>query len=143
MTIHTILSLLKQVKQTGLDRWLACCPAHEDHTPSLAIRELDDGRTLIHCFAGCDVQQIVDAIGLPLEELFPPRLTKKHAVKGEARPFPAADILRAVAFEALVVLVYGSAMLAGHSFTEPERQRLMVAVARLQAAVTAGGLTHD
>lgn len=29
------------------------CPAHEDNTDSLSIRQTLDGKVLIHCFAGC------------------------------------------------------------------------------------------
>ena len=46
------LDLLEDVRQTGLDQWMARCPSHEDKTPSLSIREGDDGRVLLHCFAG-------------------------------------------------------------------------------------------
>ena len=64
MNIDNLLSRLHKVKKTGPDRWLACCPAHEDKTPSMAIRELGDGRILIHDFAGCSVEAILDAVGL-------------------------------------------------------------------------------
>lgn len=30
-----------------------CCPSHEDKNPSLSVNVGDDGRALIHCFAGC------------------------------------------------------------------------------------------
>ncbi len=30
----------------------ACCPCHEDHEPSLSITDGQDGRLLVHCFAG-------------------------------------------------------------------------------------------
>jgi hypothetical protein len=41
--------------------WLCRCPAHEDRTPSLSIRETD-GKLLVHCHAGCDQQAVVDAL---------------------------------------------------------------------------------
>lgn len=34
-------------------RWIARCPAHDDSEPSLSIGTGDDGRVLLHCFAGC------------------------------------------------------------------------------------------
>lgn len=34
-------------------RHLVRCPAHEDNTESLSIRQTLDGKILIHCFAGC------------------------------------------------------------------------------------------
>ena len=41
---------------------MARCVAHEDGNPSLSIRDSDDGRILIHCFAGCDQNVVVDAL---------------------------------------------------------------------------------
>jgi putative DNA primase/helicase len=32
--------------------WVACCPAHEDRTPSLSLRDSTNGRVLVHCHAG-------------------------------------------------------------------------------------------
>jgi hypothetical protein len=61
----------------------------------------------------------------------------------EKRPFPAADVLRAIAFEALVVATAGAALLSGHPFSAADRERLMAAVARIQAALSAGGLDRE
>jgi hypothetical protein len=68
-----ILGRLEQVRQTGPDRWIARCPAHEDRSPSLSIREADGGRLLLHCFSGCAVQDVLRAAGLGYEDLFPLR----------------------------------------------------------------------
>lgn len=111
MSAEILLSRLERVKRTGAGRWLARCPAHDDEGPSLSIRELDDGRVLVHCFAGCAVHSVLSAVGLSFNDLFPPG-DLGHRAKREGRPFPAADILRAIAFEALVVAVAGSSMLA-------------------------------
>jgi hypothetical protein len=42
--VTRLLDRLQGVKRTGPSRWIARCPAHEDRRPSLAVRELDDGR---------------------------------------------------------------------------------------------------
>lgn len=47
---------------------LCRCPAHSDNTPSLSIRQGNKG-ILVHCFAGCDPENILRAIG----RLSPPR----------------------------------------------------------------------
>lgn len=70
MQISDFLARLDGVKKHG-DRYTAKCPAHDDHTPSLSIREGADGRILLHCFAGCSVDQIVGAMGLKIVDLFP------------------------------------------------------------------------
>ena len=43
-------------------RHLVPCPAHDDATPSLSIRQTQDGNLLIHCFAGCTFGAILDAL---------------------------------------------------------------------------------
>lgn len=37
------------------------CPAHQDRSPSLSVREAQD-RVLLHCFTGCTFEQIVAAL---------------------------------------------------------------------------------
>ncbi len=65
---------------TGQDQWIARCPSHVDRTPSLSIAEKDD-RVLIHCYAGCCVNEVVDAVGLKITDLFPPRQDRGKPVK--------------------------------------------------------------
>jgi len=67
--IENILSRLEKVKGRN-GAYTACCPAHSDKSPSLAIRELDDGRILMKCFGGCSVQEIMGAIEMEMEDLF-------------------------------------------------------------------------
>ena len=37
------------------------CPAHDDARPSLSITERD-GRTLLHCFAGCTQEAVIETL---------------------------------------------------------------------------------
>lgn len=140
MAVDKLLSRLENVKRTGPGRWIARCPAHADKRASLSIRELEDSRVLVHDFAGCTVQEVVAAVGLDMTALFPEREIQ-HG-KPERRPIPAADILRCIAFEALVVSAAAGAILAGEPLSSVDRERLTLAAARLQAAVKAGGLAH-
>ena len=50
--------------------FIARCPAHEDRSPSLSIREGQDGRTLLHCFAGCSVESVCHALKIKVSDLF-------------------------------------------------------------------------
>lgn len=50
--------------------WIACCPAHADARASLSIASAPDGRVLLHCFAGCDFEEIARALGLEPRDLF-------------------------------------------------------------------------
>lgn len=38
------------------------CPAHNDRNPSLSVSRGNDGRMLLHCFAGCDFKSVLNAI---------------------------------------------------------------------------------
>ena len=68
MNAQDVLDRLEKV--TGSKgKWIACCPAHQDKSPSLAVTETDD-RVLVHCFSGCDTQDVTAAIGLNLADLF-------------------------------------------------------------------------
>lgn len=138
MTVETLLSRLDHVKQTGAGRWLARCPAHDDKSPSLSIRETDDGRILVHCFTGCDVNSIVQAVGLTLGDLFPDRPID-HSVPRERRPFPAEDVLRAVSFETTVVSLLASKILRNEVFSDDDYARLRLAADRLDRAVLIAG----
>jgi hypothetical protein len=52
------------------DSWVAQCPAHEDGSPSLSILRKPDGMLLVHCFAGCGVDEVMGALGLELRDLW-------------------------------------------------------------------------
>lgn len=45
------------------------CPAHEDRSPSLSVRAVDD-RVLVHCFGGCAVDEVLAAVGWVRRDLF-------------------------------------------------------------------------
>ena len=60
--LDEVLSRLEGARRCA-GGWVACCPAHDDHTPSLSICEGSDGRVLLHCFAGCCYQAIIAAFG--------------------------------------------------------------------------------
>jgi len=145
MSADILLQHLNRVKRTGKDHGIASCPTanhkHGDRHPSMTWRIRDDGALLIYCAAGCSAYEIVSAVGLEMSDLFPPR-TDQHFVKGEKRPFPAADILRAIAFESTLVLIAGADLLAGNPFNETDRTRLALACSRIQAGLTAGGISN-
>jgi putative DNA primase/helicase len=42
--------------------WSARCPAHDDRTPSLSIRDADDNKVLVRCYAGCDQERVIMAL---------------------------------------------------------------------------------
>lgn len=134
MSVETILQRLDKVRKTGPDKWQACCPAHDDSGPSLAIKETDDGRVLLHCFAGCGAAEVLDALGLEFSELFPPRIDGQILPKVH-KPWNASDVLSALAFEILVAVQFANKLINGDAITEEERSRLVLCASRLQAGL--------
>ena len=129
--IENILTRLEKVKGRN-GAYTACCPAHGDKSPSLAIRELDDGRILMKCFANCSVQEIMGAIGMEIGDLFPDTNKDLPPVK---RKYYASDLLRVIEFEAWVVSVAAHTMSTGKKLSDTDKDRMKVATARIMEAV--------
>ena len=70
------LAKFEGLQQSG-GGWVARCPAHGDANPSLSITLKPDGKVLMHCFAGCTVEEICAAVGLKLSDLMPERPAEK------------------------------------------------------------------
>jgi hypothetical protein len=68
MKLEDVLSRLEGVRSMN-SYWIARCPAHDDRTASLSIREGQRGRVLLYCFAGCNYGRVSGALGLPSERL--------------------------------------------------------------------------
>jgi len=132
VSADALLSRLENVRRTGAGRWIARCPAHDDRRASMSIRELEDGTVLLHDFAGCEVAAILAAVSLDMAALFPER-SSSHG-RRERRPFAAADVLRCIGFEALIVAVAAENMAAGKALSSDDLARLRTAAARLKAA---------
>ncbi len=69
--IQALINRLEKVRETGRDRYIAKCPAHDDGDPSLSIRQLPDSRILLRCFAGCGAVDVLNALGLNWQSLMP------------------------------------------------------------------------
>jgi len=136
--IDDFLSRLQKVHGRN-GRWTACCPAHGDKSPSLAVRELDDGRILVKCFAGCSAEEIVSSVGMHLTDLFPPDndslAYRVKPAKPERRPFYPSDLLKITRFEALVVALVARDITRGKNVSEGDLERLNVAFERICAVV--------
>ena len=125
MSAQILITRLTGVRNTGPDRWVAKCPAHEDRSPSLSITDRE-GRVLLHCFGGCETEAVLGAVGLRFSDIMPERI-------GEARPqaIPALQVLEAVTHEIMV-----AALLATELGYAQSSQRLIEAGSRLNAALT-------
>ena len=102
MSAQKLLERLNKVKSTGQSKWIACCPAHNDKTPSLGIRETGDGTLLIHCWSGCGAVDIVEAVGLEMSDLFP-ELDESRSPLGSSQRWMPADALNALGHHTMIV----------------------------------------
>lgn len=72
-------------RATGQNRWVACCPGHDDRHPSFHISE-QDGKTLFHCFAGCPQDRVIAT--LVARGLWPdPERPHRERLHASGRPF--------------------------------------------------------
>lgn len=131
MRVDDVLSRLEKVRGRN-GRWIACCPAHDDRSPSLTIAEGDDGRVLLHCFGGCPVESVCGAVGLSLSDLMPERAPDIQAPRMR---FNAIQVLEALSFHATVVAVAAAQLGEGKPLAPEERERLMVLAGEIFEAV--------
>lgn len=140
--VHRLLARLDKVKANGPGRWLACCPAHDDRSPSLAIRETGDGTILLKCFTGCPTSDVLAAVGMEMHELFPK--SDSDAFRASKRPgerWVPRDVLECVAKEALIAYLAAEQLARGMPLESDDVKRLAAAAGRLRAA--AEGVGYD
>jgi len=133
--LEHLLSRLRQVKGRN-GSFTACCPAHEDSSPSLAVRETPDGRILVHCFGGCSVEEVLGAAGMEIGDLFPETRENRGRVKPR---FFATDLLRIIHREALIVALVASDIHQGRLVSPEDQERLLVARNRILEALDHAG----
>jgi hypothetical protein len=134
--VENLISRLEVVKGRN-GAWTARCPAHEDKSPSLAVREGEDGRVLLHCFGGCSTADVLGSIGMDMSDLFPAgdkgrEVTSKPSMKPA---FFASDLMRIIHFEALIVQIVAYDIAHGKLPTEETRERMLTAYQRIDEAV--------
>jgi hypothetical protein len=72
-------AVLIQAQRTSTGRWKARCPSHNDRSPSLSIREGEDGHVTLYCRAGCSLDAILAALHLVTDDLSGPPPSPKQA----------------------------------------------------------------
>ena len=127
-----VLARLEHVIDRGYGQFFACCPAHDDGHPSLSIKVLDDGRVLLHCFAGCGVDRVLAALQLELSDLYS---YAPHPAKSKAPRWNARDLLSMARREVQVAVIAVADVLAGKPINASDQQRLQVAHERLSKFV--------
>jgi len=131
--IDLVLSHLEQPREVAPGRWRARCPGHDGKKrTTLSITQRDDGRVLLHCFAECDAAAVVQAMGLDMGDLFPPKpATPGGGASPMRHPFVPAQVYDVLRFEATVVYLIAADMQADRAVSEGDFDRLGVALGRI------------
>lgn len=124
-----LVDRLSDVRPAGRGQWRARCPSCSART-SLSVREVDGGRLLVHCHAGCAASEVLEAIGLRLSDLF------DAPVADRIGPIPSSDriqpdraaLVNAAASEATVAALLASDAARGMTV---DVDRLALAAGRL------------
>ena len=133
MSIEKLISRLDGVKETRRGQYIARCPAHEDGSPSLAIKDGDEGRVILHCFAGCETEDVLNAIGLTFADVMPERIGTEHSYKRMHKPFDVRQVLATLDHESLVVAIIGADFLEHKEIDVDTWGRLGAAVQRINS----------
>jgi putative DNA primase/helicase len=89
--VGVLLGRLEGVRPAGPSSWVARCPAHDDRDPSLSV-SVKEGRVLIHCFAGCAPEAVLQAVGLTWRDLrAPDPWAWKPPFPSRPRPKPESE----------------------------------------------------
>jgi hypothetical protein len=130
--IENILNRLEGVQKAG-KAFKARCPAHPDRTPSLSLKEADDGRVLLHCFSGCEIDAVVAALGLQMSDLFPP--SSRSGNRSPRLPgVSLRDLQTATEFEKQLLYIVKADQVAGKTISQLDWERAKLALQRIALA---------
>lgn len=121
---ENILGRLQKVRLIKPQTWKACCPAHDDKSPSLNITEAEDGRVLVKCWAGCTSENIVKAVGLQMRDLYP---NTEH----RQRPGKRALSRQALLHEGMICRIGEALLASGEVLASDDMERYQLARKRL------------
>lgn len=130
--IDVVIGCLQGVQRAGKG-YKALCPAHPDRSPSLTVKEGEDGRVLIHCFAGCSVDTVVQSLGLGMADLFPKNKATRARKAGQRR-INARELKEATEFEKQVLFIIKADHASGKPVSKENWARAKLALQRIALA---------
>lgn len=139
--LDNFVSRLSKARRTGNDSWIGCCPAHEDKSPSLTVREADEGMLLVHCFAGCSIDAIAGALGFSVSDLMPDKPADEIR-KSRKIPFSPSDVLACAKNDAALLYVVMCDLSKGIALTSKQIEAAKKAAARIYSAANMGGANN-
>lgn len=136
-TAEPLLQRLDGLQRSGTG-WRARCPACSGRSRKLSVTERD-GRVLVHCFGGCQAEEVLTAVGLAWADIMPPRHwpdspEERVRVRRAQREAGWAAALAELALEAKVVLIASQELAAARPLPPEDQVRLAQAVTRIDHA---------
>ena len=134
-----LISRLHRVQQHG-NGYRADCPSGHSSRGALSLSEADDGRVMLHCFAGCSASEVVAALGLSLSDLFPKRQSRNLPPLERARLRELTSIaawraaLGVLSREGTVVEVAATMIERHESLAPDDIARIRLATQRIHSA---------
>ncbi|MXS83651.1 hypothetical protein [Nitrosomonas oligotropha] len=115
---------------------LAFCPSHDDRKGrSLAVSLGRQDQVLMHCFAGCSIHEITQAIGLNPADLFPPSDNPRYE-KTARSGFSAWQLLRAIHADLTRLLIISSDLKKIDALSADDSQFISEVVLRLNDSLS-------
>ena len=137
--VERLLPLLDKVRQTHSGQWIACCPAHDDRSPSLGVLEAEDGKLVMNCLAGCDITEILSVLGMAWPDLFPDNPTPTRT----KRPYWNPKDLLAVRKDEFFRLACGwGRFRRGETLSDQDLERMDLACERILKMLEVQCLMH-
>jgi len=128
--MHQILSHFNKVSRTSKNNQYQClCPAHNDRTASLSIKFNDDGRVLMNCFAGCDIENILGSVGLSFNDIIPNRIDDLKPVGKIFNPYA---VLKSLRDETMIVLMMALSIRKKEQISDEDYDRFIIAYQRIR-----------
>lgn len=123
MTPEQFVQRLHGAKPRGQNKWMACCPAHEDRDPSLAIAATPQGKILLKCYAGCSALDVVQSLGLELKDLFQDEYTEDPMAFARKEMAQRKAISERINTAKTYLMILTAKLKRGDSVTEQEIEK--------------------
>ena len=131
MYIEDLLNRFDGVRETGGGQYSCRCPAHEDKSNSLGIKQGDGERIMMNCFAGCQTEDVLGAVGLTFKDILP---SNDYNEQVKEKGFNPYSVLKMIRDEVLIIGLASVDIKKGKALSDKEHDRLLKAIGNVRDA---------
>jgi len=129
--IEDLLNRFDGVRETGGGQYSCRCPAHEDKSNSLGIKQGDGERIMMNCFAGCQTEDVLGAVGLTFKDILP---SNDYNEQVKEKGFNPYSVLKMIRDEVLIIGLASVDIKKGKALSNKEHDRLLKAIGNVRDA---------